>query len=98
MGPGQTGRKFVRHLGLRAVLVGLAALICCGGLFAQQSTSQRVNPGSDPVAVKSTTFELDKENSDRVAAAPQQIREVLAKDPGPLVELKRWISKEATSM
>jgi len=98
MGPGQTGRKFVRHLGLRAVLVGLAALICCGGLFAQQSTSQRVNPGSDPVAVKSTTFELDKENSDRVAAAPQQIREVLAKDPGLLVELKRWISKEATSM
>src|SRR5208337_4404562 len=35
--------------------------------------------------------------SERVAASPQQIREVLVKEPGLLVELKRWVSKEATS-
>ncbi|MGB7845729.1 MAG: SLBB domain-containing protein, partial [Candidatus Acidiferrum sp.] len=37
-----------------------------------------------------------KENFDRVAASAAQIRSVLAKDPGILVELKRWIAKEAT--
>lgn len=39
---------------------------------------------------------LEKENLSRVAASPAQLREVLVKDPGLMVELKRWIAKEAT--
>jgi protein involved in polysaccharide export with SLBB domain len=37
-----------------------------------------------------------KENMDRVAASAAQIRVVLSKDAGLMVELKRWVAKEAT--
>ena len=40
--------------------------------------------------------DLGKENSQRVAASAVQLRTVLLKDPGILVELKRWVAKEAT--
>lgn len=40
--------------------------------------------------------DLSKENLGRVAASATQIREVLVKDAGILVELKRWVAKEAT--
>ncbi len=39
--------------------------------------------------------DLVKENLERVAASAVQIRAVLVKDPGLLVELKRWVAKEA---
>jgi len=39
--------------------------------------------------------ELEKDNLSRVAASSAQIREVLAQDSGLLVELKRWVAKEA---
>ncbi len=39
--------------------------------------------------------ELAKDNLNRVAASAIQIREVLVKDAGLLVELKRWVAKEA---
>ena len=38
---------------------------------------------------------LTQQNLDRVAAAAVQIREILVKDAGLLVELKRWVAKEA---
>ena len=40
--------------------------------------------------------ELAKENYSRVAASTAQIRAVLVRDAGLLVELKRWVAKEAT--
>jgi len=40
--------------------------------------------------------ELAKENDSRVAASAVQIRAVLARDVGLIVELKRWVAKEAT--
>ena len=40
--------------------------------------------------------DLGQENLRRVAASAIQIREVLAKDEGLLVELKSWMAKEAT--
>jgi protein involved in polysaccharide export with SLBB domain len=40
--------------------------------------------------------ELAKDNLQHVAASSIQIREVLVKDAGLLVELKRWVAKEAT--
>ena len=40
--------------------------------------------------------ELAKDNLKHVAASSIQIREVLVKDAGLLVELKRWVAKEAT--
>jgi protein involved in polysaccharide export with SLBB domain len=40
--------------------------------------------------------DLAQDNFNRVAASSVQIREVLLKDAGLLVELKRWVAKEAT--
>lgn len=40
--------------------------------------------------------DLAKDNLQRVAASAAQIQAVLVKDPGILVELKRWVAKEAT--
>ncbi len=40
--------------------------------------------------------DLSRENLNRVAASAVQIKEILARDAGLLVELKRWIAKEAT--
>jgi protein involved in polysaccharide export with SLBB domain len=39
---------------------------------------------------------LEKQNLGRVAASAAQLREVLVKDPGLMVELKRWIATEAS--
>src|SRR5215469_10972673 len=39
--------------------------------------------------------ELTSENLSRVGASAAQLRTIFAKDPGLLVELKRWIAKEA---
>ena len=40
--------------------------------------------------------ELEKANLTRVAASPAQLKEVLVKDPGLMVELKRWVAKDAS--
>ena len=82
---------------VRAVLMGLAVLTCLPGLAAQQRNSALDNSDVAPAAAKSSSFELAKENSSRVAASAQQIRQVLVKDPGLLVELKQRVSEEVPS-
>src|ERR1035441_7934809 len=65
-------------------------------LHGQVSDGPR--PARDDARRNSTpdTSDLAKDNLNRVAASAVQIRAVLAKDAGLLVELKRWIAKEAT--
>ena len=65
-------------------------------LHGQVSDGPR--PPRDDARRNSTpdTSDLAKDNLNRVAASAVQIRAVLAKDAGLLVELKRWIAKEAT--
>jgi protein involved in polysaccharide export with SLBB domain len=60
--------------------------------------SEGPRPARDDTRRNSTadTSDLAKDNLNRVAASAVQIRAVLAKDAGLLVELKRWIAKEAT--
>jgi polysaccharide export outer membrane protein len=55
-------------------------------LLRAQSQQQARVPGS----------ELSRDNFNQVAASVAQIRTVLAQDPGLVVELKRWIAKNAT--
>jgi len=70
---------------------------CCLPALAQQSEPKRV-PDRTPATLRQQAgqSELEKENLNYVAAAPAQVKEVLIKDPGLLVELKRWIAKEAS--
>src|SRR5882757_4249234 len=40
--------------------------------------------------------DLARQNFSRVAASAMEIKTVLAKDPGIMVELKRWVARDAT--
>lgn len=66
------------------------------GASAQQAT-RRVNDGSDlsahPVSVQS---DLANDNLNHVAASAILLKEVLTGDPGVMVELKRWMAREAS--
>jgi protein involved in polysaccharide export with SLBB domain len=60
-------------------------------------SSQSPRPRQDSLPSRDATLsDLAKENLDLVAASSIQIREILIKDEGLLVELKRWIAKEAS--
>src|ERR1700674_1519172 len=73
-----------------------AVLILSHFVFGQMnegSPSQKALPhrnGSGDLS------DLAKGNLDLVAASSIQIREILLKHPGLLVELERWVAKEAT--
>ena len=63
---------------------------------AQQQERARATADSNPTVLRPELSELAKDNSNHVAANASEIRAVLAKDSGLLVELKRWVAKEAT--
>jgi len=64
-------------------------------LLYGQSDGRLRSERSDPGENRSTGLsELAKENLNHVAASSVQIRDVLLKDAGLLVELKRWVAKE----
>src|SRR5262245_18687353 len=66
---------------------------------AQQYDQSRDDTSGNKTDVRkhSATSELAKSNLTRVAASAGQIREVLVKDVGLLVELKRWIARDAAN-
>src|SRR5712691_392853 len=72
-------------------------LLFCGSAFAQQPDRQRKTSEQvrNEYGVQQPP-DLTQENLGRVAASAIQIRSVLIKDEGLMVELKRWVAKEAT--
>jgi protein involved in polysaccharide export with SLBB domain len=77
-------------------LAGCVALLILCQLVCGQS-SQNPHLPQDSFPSRDTALsDLAKENLDLVAASSIQIREILIKDEGLLVELKRWIAKEAS--
>jgi protein involved in polysaccharide export with SLBB domain len=84
-------------------MIGLVALTCwCinGALQAQTSERQNDGPAVQPVYTQRNRIpdlsDLAKENYNRVAASSPDIRAVLVREAGLLVELKRWVAREAT--
>jgi len=75
---------FERGLGFVCILGVL--LLCCGA-----SRGQEKRPTPMP------NSELGKENLSRVAASAADIKTILVKDTGLMVELKRWVAKDATT-
>jgi protein involved in polysaccharide export with SLBB domain len=83
----------------RICLAVLFAASLCGfygraGAQSAQNTQRTKNSGASRRL--SEASELANENYEHLAAAPRQVQEVLLKDPGLLVELKRLAIKEAT--
>jgi len=88
---------------MRGILGGLGlALFLCTSTDAQQQTerpretSRQGRNDNSAYGGVAPTPDLTQENLGRVAAAASQIRGVLVKDEGLMVELKRWVAKEAT--
>ena len=69
-----------------AIFLSVTFLACPFVLWAQESQA------ADPIAPGG----LAAENLNRVAASASQVGDLLRKDAGLLVEVKRWIAKEAT--
>jgi protein involved in polysaccharide export with SLBB domain len=83
----------------RDLLIGTALtfLVCQPALARRQD--ERPAAAYENGSVASGTeqsHDLSRENLNRVAASATQIREVLSGNEGLLVELKRWVAKEAT--
>ena len=82
---------------VRLATVCVAALVFCPLIFGQGNQGDRAQPAADSGGNRTAELsDLAKENLDRVAASSPQIKQVLVKDPGLLVALKRWVAKEAT--
>jgi len=79
----------------RGIFAGV--LICLLGVpaFAQQSEKRAISQ-EQPSYRPAGPSELEKDNLAHVSASAAQIQEALRKDPGLMVELKRWVAKEAT--
>ncbi len=72
--------------------------LLCAPAFAQQQNDRprkTSEQGRNEYGVQQPP-DLTQENLGRVAASAIQIRSVLVKDEGLMVELKRWVAKEAT--
>jgi protein involved in polysaccharide export with SLBB domain len=78
-------------------LAALAILFIFQTAAGQSISAQRASKDSDSATQAGSLSELGRENANRVAASPAQIREALIKDPGLLVALKRLMAKEATA-
>ena len=51
---------------------------------------------SDHAQEQQRSSDLERANASRVAASAQQVKGVLLRDTGLLVELKRWVAKDAS--
>jgi polysaccharide biosynthesis/export protein len=85
---------FVLALGLTGVRV--RAQQSQSDTQVKQSTAERRNNYDSSRPNNREISSLEKQNLARVAASAAQLREVLIKDPGLMVELKRWIATEAS--
>jgi protein involved in polysaccharide export with SLBB domain len=77
-------------------LLILCPLIFCHLVYGQTDERVRAQQGESRGSRTSDLSDLAKDNLNRVAASPVQIKAILVKDAGLLVELKHWVAKEAT--
>ncbi|HTU40076.1 MAG TPA: polysaccharide biosynthesis/export family protein, partial [Candidatus Aquilonibacter sp.] len=75
----------VRRREWQGLLSVLILLVWCSSVFGQ---SRQTKPVSQS--------ELSRQNMAHVAADAQQLALILHRDPGLMVEVKRWIAKDAT--
>lgn len=92
-------RKMISHFRVLLAIVVLAALagVSPSARSQGQSVPQNVrDPNASDARRSPQASDLTNENYEHLAAEPRQIQEVLLKDTGLLVELKRLAIKEAT--
>ncbi len=85
----------------RGIVSAMALVVFSGGAVRGQQPADAPQQRMERTGLQSRYGtdrlpDFAKENMDRVAASAAQIRVVLSKDAGLMVELKRWVAKEAT--
>ena len=80
----------LRSTNRRRKFFNAAALMLCTIVAAHESRAQQRNLNP------SGTSDLGVQNFSRVGATAAEIKAVLLKDAGLMVELKRWVAKDAT--
>jgi len=97
-------RFFLRRLQYGCVVM-IASVVVGGAVSAPAQESQARGQGQRqgtsappdvPTASQQLISELTRDNLDRVAATAAQLKAVLVRDTGLMVELKRWMAKEAS--
>src|SRR4029077_6048262 len=87
-------RECVRVAAILLLVLGGAVF---GSAQEQRQTQQRTSAPSDvQIASQRVTSELTRDNLDLVAASAPQLKAVLVRDTGLMVEIKRLIAKEAS--
>src|SRR5579862_1208380 len=81
---------------LGSVVPLVVLLTLCVWGYSQSNEQGRIRQTAPQTDRGTGLSELGKDNLSRVAASSVQIQMVLLKDAGLLVELKRWVAKEAT--
>ena len=76
--------------GARLTVSLLTLLLLSATVVRAQNETSRQKPAAPP-------SELGRDNLSRVAASAADIKTVLVKDTGLMVELKRWVARDATS-
>jgi polysaccharide biosynthesis/export protein len=93
----ETNAKDGRNRVTRETWTSGLRVFCVLSVFFLCSTGARAQGDQDRQRPVVPTSELGRENLSRVAASAQDIKTVLVKDTGLMVELKRWVAKDATS-
>ena len=91
-------RESCNLMSLHSHLAALVILIFATARLvpAQQATAS-TNDGLDvPSSSQTVQSDLTRENLNHVAASASLLKEVLTGDPGLMVELKRWMAREAS--
>ena len=83
-----TNVKLIRVSGTGVRKIACVLIAVLFGCLATSAQSQR--PASTP------SSDLGRDNLSRVAASAADLKIVLLRDAGLLVELRRWIAKDAT--
>jgi protein involved in polysaccharide export with SLBB domain len=78
----------------RALVIVMCIAMGLGTAILDETPARAQNQNQNSRPTQSS--DLARENSGRVAASATEIKPVLLKDGGLMVELKRWVAKDAT--
>ncbi len=78
------------------LFVSFVVLAFCVSAQPQEANRQQHQSSGTSRSASLEVSELENENLLRVAASPSQIQDVLLGQPGILVELKRWLARQAS--
>jgi polysaccharide biosynthesis/export protein len=88
----------VRHIGKKILILAALALAVPAGAQQQQQQQQQRRTTPMPLTPTPEYTTVARDNLSRVGASAAEIEAVLRKDPGLMVEVKRWVAMRASNL